>query len=139
MRQGGPREDSYPSIIGLRLPQPAVVSLLGMAVGVQPGQEATNAPVCQSNARIRGAVVEIDGVAVCSNGIATGEHDVLNISVAFVIRFGGEHPGISTDQTFLGLFEIEKGQTETIYGTGGRSADAVVDHQPASGRFDRRR
>jgi len=63
-----PREDSYPSIIGLRLPQPAVVGLFGMAICFEPGQEATDAAARQGDARIRGAIVEIDGVAVCSNG-----------------------------------------------------------------------
>jgi len=112
--------------------------VFGVAVGVEPGKEAADAAVGQGDAGIRGAVVEIDDVAVCGNGVATGKHDVLNISAAFVLRFGGEHPGISADQTALGLFEGKKSQAKAIDGAGGRSADAVVDHQPASGRFDRR-
>ena len=42
-----------------------------MAVGVQPGLEATGAAARQVDARIPRAVVEIDGVGVCIHCIAT--------------------------------------------------------------------
>ena len=116
----------------------AVVSVLGVAVSVEPGQEATDAAVCQGDAGVCGTVIEIDGVAVRVDCIATGEDDVLNIAAAFVVRFGGEHPGISSDQTLFRLIQIEKGQAEPVDGAGGRSANAVINHEPASGRFDRR-
>lgn len=105
--EGEPHEESHPALIGLRLTLTTVVSLFGMAICVEPGQETADAAVGQGDARICGTVIEIDRVAVCSNGIATGKYDVLNISPALVVRFGGEHPGISTDKTLLRLFQIK--------------------------------
>ena len=94
----------------------AVVGVFGMAMGVEPGQEAADAAVRQGDAGVCGTVIEIDGVAVCGNGIATGKHDVLNISTAFVLGLRGKHPGVSADQTPFGLFQIKKGQAEPIDG-----------------------
>jgi hypothetical protein len=91
----------------LFMPLPAVVSLFGMAIRIQPGQKAPNAAARQRNARIRGAIVEIDSVSVRGHRIATREHDVLNISVAFVVSFGGKHPGITSNQAFFWLFKIK--------------------------------
>ena len=99
------------------MPLPAVLTVLGMAIHVQPGQKRANAAARQRNARISGAVIEIDGVPVGGHRIATRKYDVLNISVTFVFRFGRKHPGIPSNQAFFRLFKIEEGQAEPIYGT----------------------
>ena len=88
------------------------MGVLGMAMGVEPGQEAADAAVRQGDAGVCGTVIEIDGVAVWGDGIATGKHNVLNISTAFVLGLRGKHPGISADQTLFGLFQIKEGQAK---------------------------
>jgi hypothetical protein len=87
---------------------PAVVSMLGVAIRVQPHQNRANAATRERNARISGTVVEIDGVAIGSNRIAARKHNVLNISMTFVFRFGREYPGIPSNQAFFRLFQIEE-------------------------------
>src|SRR6266478_5855047 len=107
------------------LAQPSIVSLFRMAIRVQPGQEIANAAVRQRNARIGGAVVEVDGVLIRCHRIAAGKHDVLNISMTFVVRFGRKHPGIPANQAFFWFLKIEEGETQPIDGARRRPSDAV--------------
>ena len=46
------------------LAQSPIVSLFGMAIDVQPGQKTANTAVRQRNARIGGAVVEVERVPI---------------------------------------------------------------------------
>ena len=85
-----------------------------MAIYVQPRQKTANATVRQRYARIGGTVVQIDGVPILRHGVATWKHNVLNISAAFVVRFGRKHPGVASDQAFFGLFEVKQGKTESV-------------------------
>ena len=101
---------------GQILPETAVLSLIGMAIRVQPGQQFANAAAGQRDAGIGGTVIEIDGVTVGCHGVAARKDDVLNISVTFVVRFGREHPGIAAIQAFVRLFKIEERETEAIDG-----------------------
>ncbi len=46
------------------LAQSPIVSLFGMAIRVQPGQEIANTAVRQRNARIGGTIVEVERVPI---------------------------------------------------------------------------
>src|SRR5690242_2368254 len=80
----------------LILPLPTIVRLVGMAICVQPRQETVDAAVRQRYARIGGSVVQIDGVTIACDRVATRKHNVLDISTTFVLRFWSEHPGITS-------------------------------------------
>src|SRR5260370_40869761 len=85
----------------------AVVAVLGMSIGIEPTQKRADAAVRQSNTRIGSAVIEIDGVPVCCDGVAAGEYDILHVSVTFVVCFRRKHPRISPDQAFFRLLKGE--------------------------------
>src|ERR1700722_570175 len=85
----------------------AVVTVFRVAVGVEPVQKRADAAVRQSDTGVSGAVVEIDRVAVRRDGVATREHDVLNISKTLGVGLRSKHPGISSDQAFVRLLEIK--------------------------------
>src|SRR4029453_17484027 len=108
-----------------------------MAVGIAPTQKGANAAGSQSNAGIRGAVIEIDRISVCRDSIAAWEYDILDVSVSLVVSLRRKHPRISAHQTFFRPLEIEERQTQPVDGTRRRPSDAVINHQPASGGFNR--
>src|SRR5271165_1862814 len=125
-----------PPIQRLAVPVTPVVSMFGVAICIQPSQQSPNAAVCESDARIRSSVVEIESVAVRCQRVPTWKDHVLHIAAVFVVRFGRKYPGIPSNQAFFGLFEIEQGQTKPVDGARRRPTDAVIEHQPTSRRFD---
>src|SRR5437016_2946159 len=85
-----------------------------MAVGVEPIQERADAATRQSNTRIGGAVIKIDGVLIRANRVTAGKYDVLHISVAFIVRLGRKHPGIPANQALVRFLKVEQSQAEPI-------------------------
>ena len=114
------------------LAKPSIVRLFRMAIRVQPGQEIANAAVRQRNARIGGAVVEIDGVAIRCQRIAARKHDVLHVAMTFIFRFRRKHPRIPPNQAFFWLLKVEESQPQPVDGTRRCASNAVVNHQPAA-------
>src|SRR5271166_3388431 len=103
---------SASALNGLLMPLAPLARVRGMAVGVQPRQKAANAAVGQRDAGIRGAIIQIDGVAIGGNRVAAGKHHVLNIAVAFVLGLRSKHPGISAIEAFFRLLQIKQSQAE---------------------------
>src|SRR2546423_10289226 len=118
---------------------PAVVRMFGMAIRFQPGQQIANTAVRQRNARIGGAVVEVDGVPIRCQRIAARKHPVLNVAMTFIFRFRRKNPRIPANQAFFWLLKVEESQPQPVDGTRRRASNAVVNHQPAARRFNRRR
>jgi hypothetical protein len=81
-----------------------------MAIGVEPAQERTNATLRQGDTRVCGAVVEIGGVSI-RDRISAREDHVLNVTVAFILRFRRENPGIAANQTLLRILQIKERQS----------------------------
>src|SRR5205809_577675 len=113
------------------------MSLLRMAIGVQPGQEITNTAVRQRYTRIGGAVVEVDGVPIRCQRIAARKHHVLDVAMTFIFRFRRKHPRIPPNYAFFWLLKVEESQPQPVDGTRGRASNAMVNHQPAARRFNR--
>jgi hypothetical protein len=81
-------------------------------VSVEPAEDLCDAPLGQSHAGIRRAVVQVDPVAICIEGVPAWECDVADIAFAFVRRFRPEDLRVATQQTLFGGFSIEQRGTE---------------------------
>src|SRR2546430_15204201 len=135
----GPGNHTHRRLRKLTMSLPSLMGLLGVAIFIEPRQKVSNASVRQRDTGVRSTVVEVDGVPVFPNCIAARKHDVLYISISLVLRLRREHPRITSHQTLLWLFQIEKSQSKSVYRTRRCSAHAVIDHQPASFGFNWRR
>jgi len=58
-------------------------------------QQCANTSGGKGNARIRRAVVEVEGVAIGSNGVATWKHDVAHIATLLITFFWTKDPLIT--------------------------------------------
>jgi hypothetical protein len=77
------------------------------SIGVQPLQQRAHAGPGQGDRAIRSSVVHVDRVTVGIHRVSTGEYDVVNITVALVLRLWPEDPGVSAQQTLLGILKIK--------------------------------
>src|SRR5687767_4976426 len=62
------------------------------AVLVEPAQQRLDAPGGERDAGIRGAVIEVDRVAVGIDGVAARKGDIADVAVFFVLFLGTEDP-----------------------------------------------
>ena len=106
-----------------------------LPVTFQPVEHLADAAGGQRDARVGGAVVEPKGVAVGLDRVSAGKHNVVYVAKALVVGLGAEHPGVAATQTLLGRVEIQQRQADAVEFAGGRGAHAVIDQQPAGGRF----
>src|SRR5208283_977262 len=110
---------------------------LATSVVIQPIQQCSNAATRQGDRAIRSSVIDIEGVAVGFNRVSTGEHNIVNVSVPFVLCLWAKDPGVSTRQALLWILKIEQGETQSVQTTGGRVPYSVIEHEPSSGSLDR--
>src|SRR3990172_2563916 len=69
-----------------------------LPVHVEPAQHFGDAPGRERHARVRGPLVEIDRVAVGTNGVAARKRHVADVAVALVLGLGTEHPFVTTEE-----------------------------------------
>src|SRR5205807_7825876 len=106
---------------------------------VEPMQQRADAARREGDARICGAVVEIDRVAVGVERVAAGERDVAHVPLALVQSLGTEDPRIATRETAFRVLQCEQRNAEAVKTPSGRLPHAVVEHQPPTRCFDQRR
>jgi len=107
-------------------------------VGRQEVKQFPQARGGQTHARIRGAVVHLQGVAVRAENSARRKHDVLNISDPFIGRERPEDPLVAPVEDFERILAIEQHQADPVQAARRRHSNAVVKDQPAGSRLDGR-
>lgn len=103
---------------------------------IEPTEKLADASGRHGDARVSRTVIEVDGIAICAQGVAAGEGDVPDIALTFVRRLGSKDPRVTTQQAVLGGVQIKQCHTEAIETAGGRSSDPVIQHQPPSRGLD---
>ena len=87
------------------------LSAFATSIGIQPTQQGAHASPREGNRAISRPVIDVDRVAVGVHRISTGEDDIVNVAMAFVLRFRPENPRIAPQQALFRILEIEQGQT----------------------------
>src|SRR5258706_1520889 len=105
----------------------------------EPFEQGADTAGGQADAGIGGAVIHAQRIAVRGDRGAAREDDVAPTAALLVGLLGGEDPLVAALQAALRRVEIEQCQSQPVNGAGRRLAHAVIDHEPALGRFDRRR
>src|SRR5436189_6396192 len=95
---------------------------------VQPSEDLADAAGRHRDARVRGTVIEVQRVAVTTDGGAAGKGHVGDVSMLLVGRLRSEDPFVAPQKQALGMFEIEQGHSEPVETAGRDVADAVIEH-----------
>lgn len=97
------------------MPYPAARQrALHRGVSVEPAKDLCDAPLCQRDAGISGAVVQIDAVAVCIEGVPARERDVSDVALSLVGGLGPEDPRVTAQRTLFGRLQIEQGRPKPV-------------------------
>ena len=103
-------------ILGLPA-HPRVQLSLGMflaGIQVESGQQPTDAPGCQRNAGIAGAVIQIDRVSIRADRLSAGEDDIFHIPVTLVLSLRPEHPRVSALQADARILKVKQRRAQTV-------------------------
>src|SRR5439155_12431015 len=109
------------------------------SVPIQPAEHRLDTAAGQGDAGVGGTVVKIDAVAIRLERIAARKNHIAHVPVPLVVLLGPEDPMVTPEEADLRVFQVEKRQPEPVDGARGGLPNAVIDHQPAGGRLNRRR
>ena len=81
---------------------------------LKPIENGANTAGGQGNARIRRAIIDVNGVAVGSNGVAARKDDVVHIAALLVGFFGPKNPLIAAFQAPFRAVQIKQRQAQPV-------------------------
>ena len=59
-------------------------------------------------------IVNVDGIAVGTHGVSTGEHDVVHVASALIVGLRSENPGIAPQQTNIRLLKVKESEAYPV-------------------------
>ena len=74
-----------------------------MVFPLQPLQHATDTALSEGDRSVRGAIVQVERVAILPDRVAAGEDDVVHVTRALVVRFRRQHELVAWPQTARGV------------------------------------
>src|SRR5690349_15499493 len=100
-------------------------------LAVEPTQELLDAPRGERDARVRGAVVEVERIAIGADRVPARKGDVADVAGSLVGCLGAKDPGVAASDAMVRMFEIEQRKTEPVQAAASRLSDPVIEHQPS--------
>src|ERR1700730_15569288 len=85
-----------------------LLTAFAASVRIQPLEERANTGPGEGDRTIRSSVIHVDGVAVGVDRISARKHDIVDVAVALVVRFGTENPRIAAQQALLWVLQSKE-------------------------------